>query len=130
MKETNKRLETLIENKIDNCCEKNKQKRLSELQNLKQKIPENYTQHIKAMKALSSETKYKITKLLTEAKRELCVCEITPLFEVSESAISHALSDLRNAKLVKKRKEGKWHYYKPTDRARRIIETFDKNRNE
>ena len=105
------------------------EKRISKLKEYKQNIPDNYKEDIQTIKALSSETKYEILRLLVEAEKELCVCEITPLFEVSESAISHALNDLKNTSLVEKRKEGKWRYYTPTIRGEKIMETLDKTRN-
>lgn len=129
MNDVDQRLQNLLKDQIGDCCEGDIQRRLSKLKEFKQNVPDSYKEDIKAMKALSSETKYKILRLLIEAEKELCVCEITPLFEVSESAISHALTDLKNTSLVEKRKEGKWRYYKPTYRAEKILETFDKTRN-
>ena len=46
---------------------------------------------------------------------ELCVCDLCELLELNQSTVSHQLSLLRNAKLVKYRKEGKQVYYSLKD---------------
>jgi DNA-binding transcriptional ArsR family regulator len=66
--------------------------------------------------------------LLTAADRALCVCEITPLVDISDSAISHALSDLHDAGLVTRRKDGTWRYYDATPRAEALIGALDGTR--
>lgn len=46
---------------------------------------------------------------------ELCVCDISALLEMTQSSISHQLRVLKQAKLVKYRKEGKIVYYSLED---------------
>lgn len=46
---------------------------------------------------------------------EMCVCDIAYLLEMSQSAISHQLRILKQAKLVKFRKEGRVVYYSLDD---------------
>lgn len=46
---------------------------------------------------------------------ELCVCDLCELLEMNQSTVSHQLGLLRNAKLVKYRKEGKQVYYSLQD---------------
>ena len=54
---------------------------------------------------------------------ELCVCDISQLVGVSQTAISHQLRILKNAKLVKFRREGKTVFYSlADDHVRRIID--------
>ena len=56
-------------------------------------------------KAFSDKTRLRIlTALVTE---ELCVCDIAALLGMSQSAISHQLRFLKQARLVKSRKSGK-----------------------
>ena len=50
-------------------------------------------------------TRIKILYVLFES--EMCVCDIAQLIEMSQSAISHQLRVLKQAKLVKFRREGK-----------------------
>ncbi len=72
----------------------------------------------KIFKALSDINRLKIVQLLKEG--ELCVCELTFALSNSQSTVSHHLSVLKNAGLVKERKEGKWSYFRLSDGA--IIE--------
>lgn len=60
-------------------------------------------------KAFSDKTRLRIlTALVTQ---ELCVCDIADLLGMSQSAISHQLRFLKQARLVKSRKSGKTVYY-------------------
>lgn len=72
----------------------------------------------KIFKALSDVNRLKIVQLLKEG--ELCVCELTFALSNSQSTVSHHLSVLKSAGLVKERKEGKWSYFRLSDGA--IIE--------
>jgi len=64
-------------------------------------------------KVFGDSTRIKIIYLLL--KSELCVCDIAEILAMSQSAISHQLRTLRDAKLVKFRKEGKTVYYSLDD---------------
>jgi ArsR family transcriptional regulator, arsenate/arsenite/antimonite-responsive transcriptional repressor len=64
-------------------------------------------------KALSDETRLKVIKLLEHG--ELCVCDITAALDMSQSKVSFHLGVLKNASLVKSRKEGKWMHYTIND---------------
>lgn len=46
---------------------------------------------------------------------ELCVCDIAALLGMTQSAISHQLRSLKNARLVKSRREGKTVFYALAD---------------
>lgn len=54
-------------------------------------------------------TRIKILHVLS--KSEMCVCDISALINMNRSSVSHQLKALRQAKLVKYRKEGKMVYY-------------------
>ncbi|GAB6139079.1 ArsR/SmtB family transcription factor [Halanaerobaculum tunisiense] len=64
-------------------------------------------------KVLSDPTRIRIINAL--ANKELCVCDISELLEMSQSAISHQLRRLRELNLVKYRKEGRIVYYSLDD---------------
>ncbi len=64
-------------------------------------------------KVLGDSTRMKIIWALDES--EMCVCDIAVLLNMTKSAISHQLRALRNAELVKFRKEGKEVYYSLKD---------------
>jgi DNA-binding transcriptional ArsR family regulator len=93
-------------------------------------IPDDPDGDLTALGTLSDETRHTIARLLTAADGELCVCEISPVVDVSESAISHALSDLREAGLVTRRKDGTWRYYEATERAEAILAALNETRGE
>ena len=64
-------------------------------------------------KVLSDETRTKIVYLL--ADRELCVCVLADILEMSLPAVSHHLRLLRAMRLVKYRREGKQAFYSLDD---------------
>ncbi|MHA1238906.1 MAG: ArsR/SmtB family transcription factor [Candidatus Odinarchaeia archaeon] len=64
-------------------------------------------------KILGDPTRVKILYALIQ--RELCVCDLSALLNMTHSAVSHQLRVLRAAKLVKFRKEGKNVYYSLSD---------------
>ncbi len=66
-------------------------------------------------KALADSNRLKIVKLLKEG--ELCACELTIALSSSQSTVSHHLSVLKNAGLIKERKEGKWSYFRLSEGA-------------
>ena len=70
---------------------------------------------MKVFKALADATRLKILKLLSGG--ELCICEIMLALKRPQSSISHNLSLLEDAGLVKERKEGKWCRYRISDGA-------------
>ena len=46
---------------------------------------------------------------------EMCVCDIAEALSMNQSAVSHQLRVLKNAKLIKNRKEGKMVFYSLAD---------------
>jgi ArsR family transcriptional regulator len=64
-------------------------------------------------KALSDETRLRILKLLERG--ELCVCDIVAAFDMIQPKVSFHLSVLKQAGLLKDRKEGKWMHYRIDD---------------
>jgi ArsR family transcriptional regulator len=64
-------------------------------------------------KALSDPIRLRLMSLIASAGDEVCVCDITPHFEVSGPTISHHLKVLREAGLVDCERRGTWVYYWP-----------------
>jgi len=64
---------------------------------------------IKAIKALSDETRLRILNILLE--RECCVCEVMQALGISQTRASRNLSALYDAGFLKLRKEGLWSLY-------------------
>ena len=77
---------------------------------LKEKMPEEETLYDLAelFKVFGDSTRMRILCALFES--ELSVSEISELLEMSQSAISHQLRVLKQAKLVKNRRDGKIIY--------------------
>ncbi len=64
-------------------------------------------------KVFGDSTRIKILYALYE--REMCVCDIAALLNMTQSAISHQLRVLKNNKLVRSRRDGKEIYYSLDD---------------
>jgi len=72
-------------------------------------------------KVFGDTTRIKILWALDEA--EMCVCDIAVLLNMTQSAISHQLRVLKQAKLVKSIREGKIVYYSlDDDHVRQIFD--------
>ena len=64
---------------------------------------------VKVFKALSDETRIRLLKLLQQ--RELCVCELMQTLNMTQSRVSRNLGILKDAGLVKDRRDGLWVHY-------------------
>jgi ArsR family transcriptional regulator len=62
-------------------------------------------------KALADPTRVAIVNRLAAAP-EVCVCDLTESFELSQPTISHHLRILREAGLVEAARRGTWAYYR------------------
>jgi DNA-binding transcriptional ArsR family regulator len=70
-------------------------------------------------KVFGDSTRIKILWALDED--EMCVCDIAYLLNMTQSAISHQLRVLKQAHLVKSRREGKVVYYSLADEHVKLI---------
>ncbi len=93
------------------------------IQKVKRTLPnENSLSEVAELfKILGDRTRTRILHTLFES--EMCVCDIAYLLGMTQSSISHQLRVLKQAKLVKNRKEGKVVYYSLADSH--VIEIFD-----
>ncbi len=65
-----------------------------------------------AFKALADPVRLRLLSLITaRAGEEVCVCELTPQFDLSQPTISHHLKVLREAGLIDCERRGTWVYY-------------------
>ncbi|MDQ2052663.1 metalloregulator ArsR/SmtB family transcription factor [Natronolimnohabitans sp. A-GB9] len=129
MSETDDRLQRYLEDELGECRDENLQERLDELDELESTLDGDIvSSDVQTLSALGNETRYRLVRLLVEADEPLCVCELTPLVDVSNSAVSHALSTLSDAGLVTKRKEGRWRKYRATSRASALLTVLDGSR--
>ncbi|MFB9759414.1 MULTISPECIES: ArsR/SmtB family transcription factor [Bacillaceae] len=74
---------------------------------------ESLTDVAELFKVLGDRTRTRILQVLFEA--EMCVCDLAYVLGMTQSSISHQLRVLKQAKLVKNRKEGKVVYYSLAD---------------
>ena len=70
-------------------------------------------------KVFGDTTRIRILYVLFEA--EMCVCDIAEVLNMTQSAISHQLRVLKQARLVRNRREGKQIYYSLADDHVRTI---------
>jgi len=70
-------------------------------------------------KVFGDTTRIRILYVLFEA--EMCVCDIAEILNMTQSAISHQLRVLKQARLVRNRREGKQIYYSLADDHVRTI---------
>ena len=62
-------------------------------------------------KALGDPVRVQLVDVLRKHAGKVCVCELVPLFELSQPTVSHHLKVLRQAGLVGSEREGLWAYY-------------------
>ncbi|MBP1923757.1 DNA-binding transcriptional ArsR family regulator [Halorubrum alkaliphilum] len=123
------RLRRYVTDECGSCTDEDLSERLAELEALNEAAGgSDVESDVELLSALGNETRYKIVRMLHAAEGELCVCELSPLLDVSDSAISHALSKLTDAGLVTRRKDGKWRMYRATPRANAVLVALDGSR--
>ena len=65
-------------------------------------------------KALGDPVRLRLMSMIASAEGgEICVCDLTPTFDVSGPTISHHLKVLREAGLIDGQRRGTWVYYRP-----------------
>jgi ArsR family transcriptional regulator len=62
-------------------------------------------------KALGDPIRLQLVDVLRLHAGKVCVCELVPLFDLSQSTISHHLKVLRQAGIVGSERQGLWAYY-------------------
>jgi ArsR family transcriptional regulator len=65
----------------------------------------------KIAKALGDPVRIELIDVLRKHAGKVCVCELVPLFDLSQPTISHHLKVLRDAGLVESERQGLWAYY-------------------
>jgi ArsR family transcriptional regulator len=62
-------------------------------------------------KALGDPIRLQLVDVLAKHAGKVCVCELVPLFEISQPTLSHHLGRLRDAGIVSSERRGLWAYY-------------------
>jgi ArsR family transcriptional regulator len=62
-------------------------------------------------KALGDPIRLQLVDVLRNHAGKVCVCELVPLFDISQPTLSHHLKKLRDAGIVDSERQGLWAYY-------------------
>jgi ArsR family transcriptional regulator len=62
-------------------------------------------------KALGDPIRMQLVDVLRKHAGKVCVCELVPLFDLSQPTVSHHLKALREAGIVGSERRGLWAYY-------------------
>ncbi len=62
-------------------------------------------------KAIGDPIRLQLVDVLRRHAGEVCVCELVPLFDISQPTLSHHLKKLREAGIVDSERRGLWAYY-------------------
>ena len=62
-------------------------------------------------KALGDPVRVQLVDVLRKHAGKVCVCELVPLFDLSQPTVSHHLKVLRQAGIVGSERQGLWAYY-------------------
>jgi ArsR family transcriptional regulator len=62
-------------------------------------------------KALGDPIRLQLVDVLRTHAGKVCVCELVPLFDISQGTLSHHLNKLRDAGIVDSERQGLWAYY-------------------
>ena len=72
-------------------------------------------------KALANEYRVRILDALRDG--EMCVCELQVVLDAPQSTVASHLRELNDAEIVRKRRQGKWTYYRIGDTA--VLQLLD-----
>ncbi len=62
-------------------------------------------------KAVGDPVRLQLVDVLRKHAGKVCVCELVPLFDLSQPTVSHHLKVLREAGIVGSERDGLWAYY-------------------
>ena len=62
-------------------------------------------------KALGDPVRLQLVDVLRKHAGKVCVCELVPLFDLSQPTVSHHLRVLRDAGILGSERQGLWAYY-------------------
>src|SRR5881397_2497476 len=72
---------------------------------------EHATRMAEVAKALGDPIRLQLVDVLRKHAGKVCVCELVPLFNISQPTLSHHLKKLRDAGIVDSERRGLWAYY-------------------
>src|SRR5438477_185114 len=75
-------------------------------------------------KALGDPIRLQLVDVLRKHAGKVCVCELVPLFDISQPTLSHHLKKLRDAGLVDSERRGLWAYYYVRAEAIKVLSAW------
>ncbi len=75
-------------------------------------------------KALGDPVRLQLVDVLRKHAGKVCVCELTPLFDIGQPTVSHHLRVLRMAGIVDSERQGLWAYYYVNPNALEELSTW------
>jgi ArsR family transcriptional regulator len=75
-------------------------------------------------KALGDPIRMQLADVLRKHAGKVCVCELVPLFDLSQPTVSHHLKVLREAGIVESERQGLWAYYYVVPNALEELSTW------
>ena len=75
-------------------------------------------------KALGDPIRVQLVDVLRKHAGKVCVCELQPLFDISQPTLSHHLKKLREAGIVDSEKAGLWSFYYVKPDALEVLEKW------
>jgi DNA-binding transcriptional ArsR family regulator len=120
------RIQRYLEDELGECRSEDVERRLDELSTLEAGLGTAQAEaELDVLSALANETRYTLVRVLVAAQEELCVCELNAFVDVTESGLSHALSQLVDADLLEGWKDGRWKKYRATNRAVALVTVLE-----
>ena len=110
---TGGRLESGLERRLERLCGEDGSCAVPSYAGLAEKVRTSprFPGVLARAKALADEHRLLVLALL-KRRPELCACEIQAATGLTHATVSHHMNVLRDAGLVRARKEGKWMYYR------------------
>jgi ArsR family transcriptional regulator len=75
-------------------------------------------------KALGDPIRLQLVDVLRKHAGKVCVCELVPLFDLSQPTVSHHLKVLREAGIVGSERRGLWAYYYVNPEAMEVLTSW------
>jgi ArsR family transcriptional regulator len=82
------------------------------------------TRMAEVAKALGDPVRLQLVDVLRKHAGTVCVCELVPLFDISQPTLSHHLKKLREAGIVDSERRGLWAYYYVRPEALKELTTW------
>ena len=73
--------------------------------------PDQAARLARVAKALGDPIRLQVVDVLRKHAGKVCVCELVPLFDITQPTLSHHLKKLREAGIVDCERQGLWSYY-------------------